>query len=203
MRKVSYRVQRGMLVVPTAREEHSQGKPARSLSSQARWWKQHWIRRTAIAFALILLLYSLSLLLDLHSEFFPRTLRVDPGVVGEMRSIGKVLAEAEEEATWDGETRVAEILVIDVGSSSTEESINKAVSILRLRDWVVNYQNHDSLSMASSKWGNVDLWIKGIEFFKPNPNGAFRSRVKKIIDNVQERHNSEALIVLSLDPNGI
>ena len=67
--------------------------------------------------------------------FKPEALRVDPGVLDDVRSIGKVLAEATTEGVaWERGTEITNRFVIDVGGVNASEALKKASDLLRKRE---------------------------------------------------------------------
>lgn len=142
------------------------------------------------------LLCALLLLTGCRSELFPQELRVDPTVISDIRSIGKVLGETTIKDTWDGTTTITEILIIDVGTSDTQQALSKAVNILQKRKWTVSAQRlPESVRMNSSEWKNIRLMIYGMDFFESS--GESDPQLKKLIKDAQAK--SEAPVVLELD----
>lgn len=118
--------------------------------------------RTAIATFCVLLLLS-----GCRSELFPREERVDPGVVRDVRSTVRVLAETKAEVTWDGLTLVREVLIIDVGSPDSRQALSKASGLLQERGWsIIDQQLPKSVTMELSQREDVQLSLYGVEFVK-------------------------------------
>ncbi|WP_152990361.1 hypothetical protein [Sphaerimonospora mesophila] len=154
-------------------------------------WEIHPIRSTVV------LLFVLLLLPGCRSELFPKTLRVGPGIVQEVRSIGKVLLEKTDEDTWDGITTVTEILVIDVGSLRAREALEKAGNLLRERGWVISAQRlPDWVQMESGEWENVLLSIEGLEFY--DSTEGLGPKERKAVNDPGGQVMSEGVVILKL-----
>lgn len=97
---------------------------------------------------------------------FARTLRVEAGAVAEVRSIGSVVAEKSQETYMEGGVDVIETLVIDLGSKSADDLLDKSSTLLGKRGWVISAENRPiSLYMRSGKWKGV---ILGMRPFDPD-----------------------------------
>ncbi|MER5646141.1 hypothetical protein [Streptosporangium sp. NPDC002524] len=113
------------------------------------------------------------------------TLRADPAVLGEVRSIGKVLGESETESFWNGTTEVDNKFVVDVGGANAQEALNKASDLLRKRKWIAAPQKDPQIvQMHSPIWKGAYLSIK---LFDPlhvgmYPEAAIKAIKEKSID---------------------
>ncbi|MGP3936922.1 hypothetical protein [Nonomuraea sp. KM88] len=114
----------------------------------------------------------------------------------DMRSIGKVIAEAEDNYYWDGLTVIQTVLVVDVRGESVEESLSKASSSLRRRGWVSSAREDGSWEqMESSKWNDVLVTFSDTSFVLES--GELGSQVIKAIEGARALPGSEAFVVLS------
>ncbi|MGW0063953.1 hypothetical protein ACWDTT_28960 [Streptosporangium sandarakinum] len=145
-----------------------------------------------------MLLLCVLLISGCGSWVFPgEELRVDPGVIRDIRNIGKVVAEAKVETPWDGTTTVTEVLIIDVGNSNAQRVIEKAVSLLQGIGWKI-VDRRLPVEMTSDKWENTVLGLEGIDFYRFDELEA--PQVEKAIKDARVQAMSEALVVLELHP---
>ncbi|TMR21828.1 hypothetical protein ETD86_13595 [Nonomuraea turkmeniaca] len=84
---------------------------------------------------------------------FPRPVyHVNPAALKEVRSIGTLKEEGSDEVDYAGAIETYNVLVIDVGGRNGEEALDKAVDILRQKEWKVVGQGSLMTSMESDKW---------------------------------------------------
>ncbi|MFI6509845.1 hypothetical protein ACIBCT_19760 [Streptosporangium sp. NPDC050855] len=149
----------------------------------------------------MVVLCALLFLSGCRSELFPREERVDPGVVRDVRSIVKVLAETKDEVTWDGLTLVSEVLVIDVGSADSRQALSRASGLLQEHGWsIIDQQLPESVTMESSQREYVRLSLHGMEFVESV--GPMDPHEERVLKDARTRGGSKALLFLELSPIG-
>ncbi|MEV0996627.1 hypothetical protein [Nonomuraea sp. NPDC050202] len=90
---------------------------------------------------------------------FHETFKVDPAAVEEVRSVGRVVLQVQSDWTWEGSTQIDEILLMDVGSSTYEESCDIAYERLRQLGW--SERGNDGLE--SHKWGHIAISFDSLD----------------------------------------
>lgn len=157
-----------------------------------------------------LALFCLFMLMGCRSELFPTTLRVEPGVVSDMRGLGEVLAATQRDPSWDGETQVTEVLIIDVGTPASNATTTNwdamltaestAIDRLRSRGWlVVGDKDRDATQMESSRWEDTVLSLLPLAFADTDD---FDPQLIEAIKDARARGRSEALVALEASPKG-
>ncbi|WP_347589857.1 hypothetical protein [Acrocarpospora sp. B8E8] len=150
--------------------------------------------------AMAVLLCSLLLVAGCRSEYFPRTVKADPGAVRELRDVGTVLEETRFEIAWDGLTTVSEVLIVDAGSSDTPEALGKAVEVLRKSGWEVTTDRlPEWVELTSAKWGNASVSMQGIDDYQYDE--LFDPQVGTAIKDARARAGTGALMVLEAYPS--
>ncbi|MBP2703902.1 hypothetical protein JOL79_08790 [Microbispora sp. RL4-1S] len=145
-----------------------------------------------------LVLLSVSLLVS-GCGILPRTAEVDPGIVSDMRGIGKVLAETKTKSTWRGLTTVSQVAIVDVGGTNTGDALHRATELLRERGWVVVAQGRsDWVVMTSREWGEARLAANSLEFIEST--GDLDPAEQKAILQARKSAGSNAPVVLEANP---
>lgn len=89
------------------------------------------------------------------------TSQVDPAVLEEVRSVGKVIGESTSEGIWEDTNDIITMFVIDVGGKSGPGSVNRAIDLLGRRGWKILRTNlPTSVTMESPKWGTDQLVVR-------------------------------------------
>lgn len=126
-------------------------------------------------------------------------MRVDPGVIRDIRSNAKVVAEAKIEIPWDGTTTVTDVLIIDVGISNIQGATDEASSVLGNFGWKI-VDDRSSVEMTSDKWENTVLGITEIDSYQFNELES--PQVGKALKDAKVQTVPEALVVLEVHPTG-
>ncbi|MEV4378227.1 hypothetical protein [Streptosporangium sp. NPDC049644] len=113
---------------------------------------------TLIKFALVVLSALISLS-GCGRLFFHETFKVDPAAVEEVRSVGRVVLQVQSDWTWEGSTQIDEILLMDVGSPTYEESRNIAYERLRQLGWAERANE----VLESHKWGHIAISFDSLD----------------------------------------
>lgn len=146
----------------------------------------HNIRVAAVLLAICLMVSGCGL--------FHVTLQADPAVIDNVRGIGKVLGETTTEGTWEGTTEIENILVVDVGSTSSKEALNKAFHLLGERGWKVTSQNIPKrVMMESTIWEDVHL---SVDISNSLDVDSYPEEIRRIIGGMEV--NPELLLILSI-----
>ncbi|YCK38220.1 hypothetical protein ACNF49_30480 [Actinomadura sp. ATCC 39365] len=77
-------------------------------------------------------------------------MRVDSVLLGDVRTIGKVLAAVEGVSESDHIKQVSNLLVIDVGATSGSQALDKAVEFLIARKWAIATENRPAIVLLNS-----------------------------------------------------
>ncbi|WP_127939413.1 hypothetical protein [Nonomuraea polychroma] len=89
------------------------------------------------------------------------TWQVDPAVLDEVRSIGRVIGESTSDGIWEDTNDIITTFVIDVGGKSGPESVDKTVDLLGKRGWKILRENRPtSTTMESPTWENDHLVVR-------------------------------------------
>ncbi|GAA0982766.1 hypothetical protein GCM10009555_053220 [Acrocarpospora macrocephala] len=147
----------------------------------------------------LVLVISMFLLAGCIPGIFPRTERVDPGVLSDVRGIGKVVAQATTEYTWEGLTTITDIVVLDVGDVTGEQAVPRASDSLVARGWTINIDRlPESMSMDSPAPENAKVYIEGIT--ASESHNAADSKILKMIQDLRTQPNFEGLVVAEAEP---
>lgn len=84
--------------------------------------------------------------------------RVPPAALDDVRRIGIVQAEDSIEDSYDDDVEITNTFVIDVGSASNNEAIDKAANLLGGRGWEILGKSQTGAAMKSAKW-NASLSV--------------------------------------------
>lgn len=108
------------------------------------------------------------------------TWQVDPAVLDEVRSIGRVIGESTSDDIWEDTNDIITTFVIDVGGKSSPESVAKAIDLLGKRGWKILHSNlPTSLTMESPKWGTDDLVVRPFDPVEVENEPAIQGEIKK------------------------
>ncbi|GAA1012769.1 hypothetical protein Aple_014940 [Acrocarpospora pleiomorpha] len=130
---------------------------------------------------------------------FLRTERVDPGVLSDVRGIGKVVARTTTEYTWEGLTTITDVLVLDVGGVTGKQAVPRASERLVARGWTINIDRlPESVAMDSPEPENALVYIEGIA--ASESHNAADSKVLKMIQDLRTRPNPDGLVVVEAEP---
>ncbi|MFG2075407.1 hypothetical protein [Nonomuraea maritima] len=89
------------------------------------------------------------------------TWQVDPAVLNEVRSVGKVIGEVTYDGIWEDTNDIVTTFVIDVGGKSGPDSVDRAIDLLGGRGWkALRTDLPASVTMGSPKWGNNQLVVR-------------------------------------------
>ncbi|MBB6350932.1 hypothetical protein FHU36_007504 [Nonomuraea muscovyensis] len=115
--------------------------------------------------------------------------QVDPAVLKDVRSIGKVIAEATSEGVVDRGVDVVNTVVVDIGAKKEGDALNEAVRILERHGWRISADNRPTLvSMDSSKWVNAYLAVRPY-------NPAYFEYVPKALERIKQSSTKEESVV--------
>lgn len=172
-----------------------------TLAGLPMWQPLFQVVRLTMAF-----MFAIPLLSGCRSEFFPSESRAASGVVADLRSAGKVLAATTTEWYWDGHTDITDVLVVDVGASSSRGAFDKALSLLRKRGWEVSDPSVlGRTQMKSDKWEGA--WVAvaplaGYEVEAPDgSNEQLDTLNEALFNRLQEQNRSGRLVVLEAHPD--
>jgi hypothetical protein len=96
---------------------------------------------------------------------FPIDLRLDAGVVRELRGAGKILAEVEWDDTWGDVNIFGRILIVDGGEPDINAAVAGVTARLEELDWRVKSRYADQIFMESARWENVILGVERADTF--------------------------------------
>ncbi|MEU7746098.1 hypothetical protein [Nonomuraea sp. NPDC049158] len=78
--------------------------------------------------------------------------QVSPAALDDVRRIGIVQAEDSIEDGYDDDVEITNTFVIDVGSTSNKEAIDKTADLLSGRGWEILGKSPTGAAMKSAKW---------------------------------------------------
>lgn len=85
--------------------------------------------------ALFSVALGLALLLAGCSGLLHRDIQADPAVVSDVRGHVNVVAEAQTEYHYDGDTYITKVLIINVDASGIKEAIRETATVLKAHGW--------------------------------------------------------------------
>ncbi|MEV4177005.1 hypothetical protein [Nonomuraea sp. NPDC049709] len=119
------------------------------------------------------------------------TWQVDPAVLDEVRSIGRVIGESTSDGIWEDTNDIVTTFVIDVGGESGPESVNKAIDLLGRRGWKISHTNlPTSVTMESPKWESDRLVVRPFDPVEVENEPEIKEEIKK------KRARPAALVVV-------
>lgn len=116
-------------------------------------------RMTALTRFLLIALSTILSLSGCGHLLFHETFEVDSAAVKEVRSVGRVVLQVQSDWTWRSSTQIDEILLMDVGASTYEESYGIAYERLRQLGW--SARGNDGLE--SHKWGHIAISFDALD----------------------------------------
>lgn len=126
-------------------------------------------RNGGVRSVLALILLSSCLLL---SGCGPTRFQVDSSVLDDVRSIGKVVAEAAGEGDADGDIDVVNTVVVDVNTAKKGNALNEAVTILTRHGWNISTDNRPTqVTLDFANLPNAHLAVQPFDaaYFENNP----------------------------------
>ncbi|MBB2744708.1 UNVERIFIED_ORG: hypothetical protein FHR35_004557 [Microbispora rosea subsp. rosea] len=149
----------------------------------------------------------INLISGCHSEFFPGTSRAPTGVVVDMRSTGKLVAQTTAEWYWDGLTEIMDVLVIDTGATDTTDALASATHTLKKRGWRLNDAfPSPSVLMKSDKWREVEVSVEPLSSYDPPSSDGLNEELDKRNEQLFRALNmaagAENLVVLQSSAQG-
>ncbi len=136
--------------------------------------------QASLGFGMVIALFGMYLLVSGYRSA-PETLRVDSAVLGDVRSIGKVLGEATtEDPGWEGgESTVTNIFAIDTGTADIREALEKSSDHLLQRKWVITAQRlPETILLEAIDHRGTSLQI---DAFHPLKMGEYPEPIKKAV----------------------
>jgi hypothetical protein len=91
------------------------------------------------------------------AEWAPRVLEADEVALGEVFSIGTVVAQTTDDQMFDEDIQRVAVLITDVGAASFAQALETAEDRLAKRGWSTTFKNADSMGMRSDKWERTNL----------------------------------------------
>ncbi|MET7461810.1 hypothetical protein [Nonomuraea sp. NPDC005501] len=122
-------------------------------------------------------------------------LEVDTHVLGDMRSVGRVLAETETEAISDGSSVITRLIIVDVDGSGVESELAAASARLQGQGWkVADERPSQWIEMHSNEWRKTRITIFSSGFFQSS--GRYESSVERALRSARSEHGSDGFLVL-------
>lgn len=122
----------------------------------------------------------------------PTIHRPPPAALGDVRGIGLVRAEASREIGLAPDIEVVTTFVIEVGGASSGGALDKAVNLLRNRQWAILGENRPWLvSMTSTRW---DAHLAATPF----DSEAFKDHPDILLELQGEAVEKESLVIVKV-----
>ncbi|MEV6159370.1 hypothetical protein AB0L53_54460 [Nonomuraea sp. NPDC052129] len=90
-------------------------------------------------------------------------IKVDPAVIKEVRSLGRIVARTTADPIYERTVQVVEILVLDVGPSNFAEALSVARRRLEQHGWSVGSNTDVTVIMTSSRWNGTTARLGRLE----------------------------------------
>ncbi|MEV5897906.1 hypothetical protein [Nonomuraea fuscirosea] len=142
-----------------------------------------------------------SLVTGCRSWVFPATSRVAPELVADLRGTGRVLAATTTEWSWDGTTDVTDVLVLDVGGSSSRDALDRALGTLRARGWKA--EGSPDLwrtRLESDKWDDAYLTVEPLTNYEATKSERLDEKLdtnnEALLKRLTEQNTRGQLVVL-------
>lgn len=129
---------------------------------------------------------------------FPIDLRLDAGVVRELRGVGKILAEVEWDDTWGDVNIFGRILIVDGGEPDINAAVAGVTARLEKLDWKVKGRYADQIFMESGSWENVLLEVERADTFSFDE--LKEGRVGLAIQSATKRSENGTPVVMLVRP---
>lgn len=145
-----------MIVLPSPAAPSEASTPAMSLSERVRLHRRQVGHVRMMAITLLI-----GGVLVASCGLTHTTLRVDPAVLNEARSIGGVLGESTSNGYYEGTTDVITTLVVGTRGKNSTDSVKKAMKHLGGRGWKTTNENLPvSVTMESPNWETNELVLR-------------------------------------------
>jgi hypothetical protein len=131
------------------------------------------------------------------------TRRVDPGLVAEMRTLGRVVAETTSEWYCDGVDDISAILVVDVGATDADRGLDQVVKGLELHGWKTLTSSLDLVSTESSPWPTRVFVKPLLSSGDPSSDGLnpeLDASNAKLFNGLRQQKGAGGYVVLTADP---
>jgi hypothetical protein len=131
------------------------------------------------------------------------TARVDPGLVAEMRTLGRVVANTTSEWYYDGDHDIFAILVIDVGATDADRALDQVVERLELHGWKTSTSSRHFVSMESRQWP-ARIFVEPLPSSgDPSSDGLnpeLDASNAKLFDGLRQQKGAGGYVVLTAEP---
>ena len=94
------------------------------------------------------------------ADWAPRVVEADQVALGEVFSVGTVVAQTTDDQISDEKIQRVDVLITDVGASSFAEALEVAQDRLAKHGWTTTFKNADSMGMRSDRWERTDLVVR-------------------------------------------
>lgn len=129
---------------------------------------------------------------------FPIDLRLDAGVVRELRGAGKILAEVEWDDTWGDVNIFGRILIVDGGEPDINTAVADVTARLEELDWKVVSRHANQIFLESGSWENVILGVERADTFSFDESR--EGRVGLTIQSATKRSKNGTPVVMHVRP---
>ncbi|MDX3100002.1 hypothetical protein [Nonomuraea angiospora] len=131
--------------------------------------------------------------------WFQKTIRVEAGAVDEVQSIGRVIAQTQDDPRFENTIQVDDILILDVGAQSSEEGMRVAQSRLEQRGWIPAGEGPTFKAMTSTRWKHTSLSLRS--FMSDDSYGIeVRDLVDKEVSGDQTDRSKYVIVVIAPAP---
>ncbi|MFI6485256.1 hypothetical protein ACIBH1_45610 [Nonomuraea sp. NPDC050663] len=136
------------------------------------------------------------------SGLWTSTARVDPGLVAELRTLGRVVAETTDEWYYDGEHDISVVLILD-GGSAEGDAFGQVVEALERRGWKDSGPT-GFVSMESAHRPETIYVEPFSSAMKPSSDGfnpKLDSANEALFDRLRLERGAAGYVVLKVEPN--
>ncbi|GIH65394.1 hypothetical protein [Microbispora siamensis] len=147
---------------------------------------------------------AISALMISSCGFWQTTTRVDPDLVAEMRTLGRVVADTTSEWYWEGEHDISAILVVDVGATDAGRALDQVVERLRSHGWKPSTSSVGFVSMESSRWP-ATIFVEPLHSSNDPSSDGFNPELDasnaRLFTGLRQQKGAGRYVVLTAEPS--
>ncbi|MFI6920566.1 hypothetical protein ACIBIZ_11495 [Nonomuraea spiralis] len=121
---------------------------------------------------------------------------METAAIDQVREIGETLAQANAELTYDGTVQVVDIVLLDVGTATSDEALEVAHNRLLQQGWRDRGTGPNLIQMTSPRWEQVALSIGPISRLR-SLKMQLDSKTEQMLRSGSSRINDFVVIDLS------